>query len=69
MKILFMGTPEFSVNVLKGLIENYEVVGVVTQPDKEVGRKQEIQFSLVKKLALENDIRVYQPEHIKTDYE
>ncbi len=69
MKILFMGTPEFSVNVLKGLIENYEVVGVVTQPDKEVGRKQEIQFSPVKKLALENDIRVYQPEHMKTDYE
>lgn len=69
LKILFMGTPEFSVNALQGLIENYEVVGVVTQPDKEVGRKHEIKFSPVKELALKNDIRVYQPRHIKTEYE
>lgn len=69
LKILFMGTPDFSVNVLQGLIENYDVVGVVTQPDKEVGRKHEIRFSPVKELALKNDIRVYQPSHIKTEYE
>lgn len=68
IKILFMGTPDFSVNVLQGLIDNYDVVGVVTQPDKEVGRKHEIRFSPVKELALKNDIRVYQPEHIKSDY-
>ena len=40
MKIVFMGTPKFSVNVLEGLIDNYDVVGVVCQPDKEVGRKR-----------------------------
>ena len=48
LKIIFMGTPEFSVNVLEGLISNYDVVGVVTQPDKEVGRKHEIKFSPIK---------------------
>lgn len=69
LKVLFMGTPDFSVNVLKGLLENCNVVGVVTQPDREVGRRHEIKFSPVKELALENDIRVYQPEHIKTEYE
>jgi len=69
LKVLFMGTPDFSVNVLKGLIENCDVVGVVTQPDREVGRHHEIKFSPVKELALENDIRVYQPEHIKTEYQ
>lgn len=69
LKILFMGTPDFSVNILQGLIDNYDVVGVVTQPDKEVGRKHEIKFSPVKELALKNDIRVYQPKRIKTEYE
>jgi len=69
IKILFMGTPEFSVNVLQGLIDNYDVIGVVTQPDKEVGRKHEIKFSPVKELALENDIRVFQPINIKEEYE
>lgn len=69
LKIVFMGTPEFSVNVLQGLIENYDVIGVVTQPDKEVGRKHEIRFSPVKELALKNDIRVYQPAKIKMDYQ
>ena len=69
LKILFMGTPEFSVNVLKGLIDNYDVVGVVTQPDKEVGRHHEIKFSPVKEVALENDIRVFQPKKIKEEYE
>lgn len=69
LKILFMGTPEFSVNVLQGLIENYDVVGVVTQPDKEVGRKHEIRFSPIKELALRNDIRVYQPNKIKAEYQ
>ena len=69
IKILFMGTPEFSVNVLKGLIDNYDVVGVVTQPDKEVGRHHEIKFSPVKEVALANDIRVFQPKNIKTEYE
>lgn len=68
LKILFMGTPEFSVNVLQGLINNYDVIGVVTQPDKEVGRKHEIKFSPVKELALKNDIRIFQPIKIREEY-
>ena len=69
LKILFMGTPDFSVNVLNGLIDNYDVVGVVTQPDKEVGRKREIKPTPVKEVALKHNIKVFQPEHIKTEYE
>ena len=68
IKILFMGTPDFSVNVLNGLIENYDVVGVVTQPDKEVGRKKELKPSPVKELAIKNNIKVYQPINIKEEY-
>ena len=69
MKIVYMGTPEFAVNPLKKLDENYDVVMVVTQPDKEVGRKKEIRYSEVKKYALEHDIEVFQPEKIRTDYQ
>ena len=69
IKILFMGTPDFAVNVLNGLIDNYDVVGVVTQPDKEVGRHREIKFSPVKEVALKNDIRVFQPEKIREEYD
>lgn len=69
LKVVFMGTPEFSVPVLEGLIENYDVIGVVTQPDKEVGRNREIKFSPIKEVALKNDIRVFQPVKIRTDYE
>lgn len=69
MKIVFMGTPDFSVNVLNGLIDNYEVSLVVTQPDKEVGRKKEIKFSPVKEVALKNNIEVFQPKRIKEDYQ
>ncbi len=68
-KIIFMGTPEFSVPVLEGLIENYEVVAVVTQPDRRIGRKQELVPSQVKQLALKNKIPVLQPIKIKEDYE
>ncbi len=69
MKIVFMGTPEFSVPILEGLIENYDVIGVVTQPDKEVGRSHVIKFSKVKEVALANDIRVFQPIKIREDYD
>ena len=68
-KVVFMGTPDFSVPILKGLIDNYNVVGVVTQPDKEVGRKQEIAFSPIKKLAIENNITVVQPVKVRIDYQ
>ena len=69
LKVIFMGTPEFSLNVLDMLIENTSVVGVVTQPDKIVGKKKEKSFSPVKQLALENHITVFQPERIRRDYE
>lgn len=68
-KVIFMGTPEFSVPVLEMLIENYEVILVVTQPDKKVGRHQIISESPVKKVAQKNNIPVFQPEKIKVDYE
>ena len=68
-KIVFMGTPDFSVPVLQGLIDNYDVIGVVTQPDKEVGRKQELVYSPIKKLALEHGIKVLQPAKIRVDYQ
>lgn len=69
MKIVFMGTPDFAVNVLKGLIDNYDVVGVVSQPDKRVGRHLELRETPVKKLALENNIKVFQPIKIKEEYQ
>ena len=69
MKIVFMGTPEFSVNVLLGLLEKHEVVLVVTQPDKLVGRKQTLEYSPVKKCALEHGLNVFQPKKIKDEYQ
>lgn len=64
-----MGTPDFAVPVLKGLIEETNVILVVSQPDKKQGRKQVLTPTPIKKLALENNIEVYQPAKIKTDYE
>lgn len=69
MKIVFMGTPEFGCTILKELLKEHEVVLVVTQPDKLVGRKQIKEFSPVKKLALEKGIEVFQPISIRKDYE
>ena len=67
LRIVFMGTPEFAVETLKALVENeYNVVAVVTQPDKPVGRHQtEFQPSEVKKFALEHNLPVLQPEKMK----
>lgn len=67
LRIVFMGTPEFAVETLKALVENeYNVVAVVTQPDKAVGRHQtEVQPSEVKIFALEHNLPVLQPEKMK----
>ena len=67
LRIIFMGTPEFAVETLRALVENnYNVVAVVTQPDKPVGRHQtEMQPSEVKKYALEQGLPVLQPEKMK----
>ena len=67
LRIVFMGTPEFAVPTLQALVENdYNVVAVVTQPDKPVGRHQtEMQLSEVKKYALEHNLPVLQPVKMK----
>ena len=70
IKIVYMGTSEFSSKILEFLIENkVNVVGVVSQPDKEVGRKNKIQVTPVKEVALKYGIEVFQPIKIKDDYE
>ncbi len=69
LKVVFMGTPDFSVPVLDALIKNTNVIMVVTQPDKLVGRKKELTASPVKRLALENNIEVFQPTKIREDYQ
>ena len=67
LRIIFMGTPEFAVETLQALVENeYNVVAVVTQPDKPVGRHQtEMQPSEVKKFAVAHGLPVLQPEKMK----
>lgn len=72
MRIVFMGTPDFAAASLKKLLdEKFEVVGVFTQPDKPRGRGMEMSFSEVKKLALEHELPVFQPEKMRdgTAYE
>ncbi|MBR3844991.1 MAG: methionyl-tRNA formyltransferase [Clostridia bacterium] len=68
MKILFMGTPDFALFSLKALCENgYNVVGVVTQPDKPKGRGYVLTPPPVKVYALEQGIPVYQPNSLRTE--
>ena len=66
MKIIFMGTPEFAVPSLEILLKNnYDIVGVVTVPDKRKGRGRALQYSDVKKFALEKNLYLLQPEKMK----
>ena len=68
--VIFMGTPQIAATVLKNLLQCDVVVDlVVTQPDKKIGRKQIVQYSPVKELALEHGIEVFQPVRIKQEYE
>ncbi|WP_413294777.1 methionyl-tRNA formyltransferase [Bdellovibrio sp. HCB185ZH] len=71
VRICFLGTPEFAVTSLKALLadEHYEVVGVVTQPDRPAGRKMQLTPSPVKVLALEHGLKVLTPESLKKDPE
>lgn len=69
MKIVFMGTPLFAVEVLEMLIKEHEVLCVVTQPDKKVGRKKILTPSLVKEVAIKHKIEVFQPDNIKKEYQ
>jgi len=70
MKIVFMGTPDFSIPSLKILLESkHKVLAIVTQPDKERGRGKKVSFTPVKLFAVENNIPVYQPEKLKGNSE
>jgi len=66
IRIVFMGTMEFAVPILKALDERYDVVQVITQPDRPFGRKQELRPSAVKEYALSRNLPVFQPEKIPT---
>ena len=68
MRVVFMGTPDFSVPTLQALIDaKYDVVGVFTQPDRPKGRGGKVQMSPVKELALKHDIPVFQPLKMRLD--
>jgi hypothetical protein len=66
LRIVFMGTPGFAVASLKTLVENgYNVVGVITTPDKPAGRGKKLTESEVKKYAVEKGLKILQPEKLK----
>ena len=66
LRIVFMGTPEFAVGTLKLLVENaYQIVGVITAPDKPAGRGQKLHQSDVKKYALSQNLTLLQPTNLK----
>lgn len=68
MRIIFMGTPEFAVESLDILLQNkYDIVAVITAPDKPAGRGQQIQQSAVKKYALEKGLHILQPDKLKDE--
>jgi methionyl-tRNA formyltransferase len=65
--IVFMGTPEFAIPCLEALIEKYNVVLVVSQPDRPSGRGRKVKPTPIKKVAIANNIEVYQPENINSE--
>lgn len=68
LRIIYMGTPEFAVESLRALVEGgYNVVAVVTMPDKPAGRGHHLQFSPVKEYALEHNLPILQPERLKDE--
>ena len=69
LKVIFMGTPEYSLPVLEMLYKNTNLIGVVTQPDKKVGRKKVLTPCPCKKYALDNNIKVLTPFNIKEEYQ
>lgn len=70
MKIVFMGTPDFAKESLAKLVEaSYDIVGVVTNPDRPKGRGMKMVASPVKEYAIQKGINVYQPEKVKNNTE
>ena len=68
LRIVFMGTPDFAVATLKALLDNnYNVVGVITAPDRKAGRGQKLRTSAVKEFALEHNLNILQPKNLKAD--
>ncbi|SMB93399.1 methionyl-tRNA formyltransferase [Desulfonispora thiosulfatigenes DSM 11270] len=68
MRVLFMGTPDFAVSSLEYLVKaNYEVIGVVTQPDRQKGRGKKITAPPVKQKALELGLPIFQPEKVRNE--
>lgn len=65
MKILFAGTPDFSLSSLEYVYKNYNLVGILTQPDKPRGRGLKIKYSPTKEFAIKNNIPLFQPEKLK----
>ena len=69
LKVVFMGTPTFSVPILQKLIDNYNVVLVVSQPDREKDRKGNLLPTPIKKITIENNIEIFQPKNIKEEFQ
>lgn len=69
VRIVFLGTPEIAVTCLKGLVEDehFDIVGVVTQPDRPAGRKMQLQPSAVKSFCLARGLRVISPDSVNTE--
>ncbi|RED47618.1 methionyl-tRNA formyltransferase [Seonamhaeicola aphaedonensis] len=68
LRIVFMGTPDFAVATLKALVDNqYNIVGVITAPDKPAGRGRKLNESAVKKYARENNLNILQPINLKSE--
>ena len=68
LRIVFMGTPDFAVATLKTLVEaNYNIVGVITAPDKPAGRGQKLNESAVKQFAVSQNLTVLQPTKLKNE--
>ncbi|NQU84209.1 MAG: methionyl-tRNA formyltransferase [Mariniphaga sp.] len=66
LRIIFMGTPDFAVASLRALVENgYNIVGVITAPDRPAGRGKKLSESAVKKYAVEKELKILQPEKLK----
>lgn len=67
IKTIFFGTPDFAVPILNSLIKETNLIAIVTQPDKKIGRKQIFLPSPIKKIAIKNDIKFFQPQKLKEE--
>lgn len=65
MRVLFAGTPEFSVPALQALLQEHEIIGVYTQPDRKSGRGKKLNASPVKQLAMQHKLTIHQPQSLR----